>query len=33
MSSDELLEQTAKYNLQYHINFEADEFQMGAVCY
>ncbi len=33
MSSDELLEQTAKHNLQYHINFESDEFQTGAVCY
>ncbi len=33
MSSDQLLEQTEKYNMHYHINFEADEFQAGAVCY
>ncbi|MEY8203842.1 MAG: hypothetical protein RPR40_02105 [Bermanella sp.] len=33
MSSDQLLEQTTQHNLQYHINFEADELQAGAVCY
>jgi hypothetical protein len=33
MSSDELLEQTIKYNLQYHVNFDSDEFQTGPVCY
>ncbi len=33
MNSDELLEQTAKHNLQYNIHFESDEFQTGAVCY
>ena len=33
MSSDQLLEQTEKYNLQYHVNFEEDQFQVGAVCY
>ena len=33
MSSDQLLEQAEKYNLKYHVNFEGDQFQMGAVCY
>lgn len=33
MSSDQLLEQTEKYNLKYHVNFEEEQFQMGAVCY
>jgi len=33
MSSDELLEQAQKYDLKYHVQFEAESFQMGAVCY
>ncbi len=33
MSSDDLLAEAEKYNLQYHINFEADDFQMTAVSY
>ena len=33
MSSDQLLEQTEKHNLKYHVNFEEEQFQMGAVSY
>jgi len=33
MCSDELLIEAKKQNLQYHIHFEADVFQMGAVSY
>ena len=33
MSSDELLEQTVKYDMHYHVNFESDLYQAGAVCY
>jgi hypothetical protein len=33
LSSDELMSQANKYNLQYHIQFEEDQLQMGAICY
>ncbi len=33
MNSDELLVEAKKQKLQYHVQLEADQFQMGAVCY
>ncbi|NVK37941.1 MAG: hypothetical protein HWE18_08460 [Gammaproteobacteria bacterium] len=33
MSSDELLQEAKKQKLQYHVQLETDQFQMGAVCY
>lgn len=33
MNSDELMAQAEKYNLQYHVSFEEDQMQMGAICY
>lgn len=33
MSSDDLLVEAKKQKLQYHVQLEADQFQMGAVCY
>lgn len=33
LSSDELMSQAKKYNLNYHVQFEEDQFQMGVVGY
>jgi hypothetical protein len=33
MNSDELMVQANKYNLQYHVQFEEDQLQMGAIGY
>jgi len=33
MSSDDLMTEAKKYDLKYHVQFEADQLQMGAVSY
>jgi len=33
MSSDQLLKETQKRNMKYHVNLESEQFQMGAIGY
>lgn len=33
MSSDDLMAEAKRYDLKYHVQFEADQLQMGAVSY
>jgi hypothetical protein len=33
LNSDELLKEAKKQKLEYHVNLEGDQFQMGAVSY
>lgn len=33
MSSDQLLDESRKYEMSYHVNLESEQFQMGAIGY
>jgi DNA-binding transcriptional MocR family regulator len=33
LNSDQLMEHVSKYNLQYHVHFEEEQMQIGAICY
>ncbi len=33
LPTEELLREAEKHQVQYHVSFDQDDFQMGAVCY